>query len=128
MRSRPSPRRVAAAPCARLGDPGTGQPDQWHLHDAFGVQVWKEAGRAGQSSMVLDESDLEERLDLLTSADIHNEGIGDVTSSRILAITDRDSNRIVFAGPRMNRPAHADTHRIASPVGVRLRPVATLES
>lgn len=32
---------------------------EWHLTDAFGVQVWAEPERAGCSSMVLDESDLD---------------------------------------------------------------------
>jgi hypothetical protein len=32
---------------------------EWHLADAFGVQVWAESDRAGRSTMVLDESDLD---------------------------------------------------------------------
>jgi hypothetical protein len=32
---------------------------EWHLGDTFGVQVWSEPDRAGHSSMVLDESDVD---------------------------------------------------------------------
>jgi hypothetical protein len=35
---------------------------EWHLAEAFGVQVWADPGRAGRSAMVLDESDLDQRI------------------------------------------------------------------
>ena len=41
---------------------------EWHLGQAFGVQVWLEPDRAGHSSMVLDESDLDALADRLTAA------------------------------------------------------------
>jgi catechol 2,3-dioxygenase-like lactoylglutathione lyase family enzyme len=73
---------------------------EWHLADAFGIQVWSEPDRAGNSSMVLDESDLDTLLTRLNSAGIANEGIQDATSSRILALVDPDGNRVVFTGSR----------------------------
>ncbi|MFC4564115.1 VOC family protein [Nocardiopsis mangrovi] len=72
---------------------------EWHLADTFGVQVWAEPGRAGQSCMVLDEPDLDVRVADLERAGIDNDGAQDATSSRILLVTDPDGNRVVFTGP-----------------------------
>ena len=41
---------------------------EWHLDEKFGVQVWAEAERAGRSSMVLDDTDLDGRLASVTEA------------------------------------------------------------
>lgn len=71
---------------------------EWHLGDAYGVQVWAEPERAGRSTMVLGESDLDERVALLDRAGIAHDGAQDATSSRILPLTDPDGNRIVFTG------------------------------
>ncbi|MEV8435853.1 VOC family protein [Actinosynnema sp. NPDC051121] len=71
---------------------------EWHLADAFGVQVWAEPDRAGHSSMVLDESDLDALVARLDEAGIVHDGPQDATSSRILPLLDPDGNRVVFSG------------------------------
>ena len=71
---------------------------EWHLGDSFGVQVFEEAGRAGHSSTVLDESDLDALATRLTEAGIEHDGVQQVTSSRALMLTDPDGNRVVFTG------------------------------
>ena len=60
---------------------------EWHLGETFGVQVWSEPERAGRSSMVLGESDLDRLADRLTGAGIDNPypGPQHVTASRILS-------------------------------------------
>jgi catechol 2,3-dioxygenase-like lactoylglutathione lyase family enzyme len=69
---------------------------EWYLGDGFGVQVWAEAERAGRSTMVLGESDLEGRAGRLDRDGIPHDGAQDATSLRILPLTDPDGNRIVF--------------------------------
>ncbi len=69
---------------------------EWHLADTFGIQVWAEPDRAGHSSMVLDESDLEALVVRLDEFGIAHDGPRDATSSRILPLVDPDGNRIVF--------------------------------
>lgn len=71
---------------------------EWHLSDTFGVQVWAEPARAGNSSIVLDESDLTALAAHLDRAGIEHPGPQDATSSRILPLQDPDGNRIVFTG------------------------------
>ena len=71
---------------------------EWHLGDSFGVQVFEEAGRAGNSSMVLDESDLDGLAARLADSGIAHAGVERVTSSRALMLTDPDGNRVVFTG------------------------------
>lgn len=71
---------------------------EWHLADASGVQVWAESDRAGDSSMVLDESDLDALVARLDAAGIAHDGAQDATSSRILSLLDPDGNRVVFTG------------------------------
>ena len=71
---------------------------EWHLGDTFGVQVWSEPDRAGQSSIVLDESDVDAVAARLKNVGIVNDGPQKATTSRILALTDPDGNRLVFTG------------------------------
>ena len=71
---------------------------EWHLGDSFGVQVWAEPERAGHSSMVLGESDLDKLAARLTEAGIEHPGPQQVTASRILSLEDPDGNRVLFAG------------------------------
>jgi hypothetical protein len=71
---------------------------EWHLADTFGVQVWAEPDRAGHSSMVLDESDLDALVARLDQAGIAHDGPQDVTSSRLLPLVDPDGNRVAFTG------------------------------
>jgi catechol 2,3-dioxygenase-like lactoylglutathione lyase family enzyme len=75
---------------------------EWHLTPAFGVQVWADPDRAGRSTMVLDESDLDQRIDHLESVGIAHEGPQDASSSRILPLRDPDGNQIVFTGAFAN--------------------------
>jgi catechol 2,3-dioxygenase-like lactoylglutathione lyase family enzyme len=71
---------------------------EWHLAETFGVQVWAEPDRAGHSTVILHESDLDARIADLDQAGIQHGGAQDVTASRILALVDPDGNRIVFTG------------------------------
>ncbi|MEU9320435.1 VOC family protein [Streptomyces sp. NPDC048295] len=72
---------------------------EWHLSDTYGVQVWADPNRAGHSTAILAESDLDERLTQLAGAGINHGGAQNTTTSRILPITDPDGNRIVFTSP-----------------------------
>ncbi len=71
---------------------------EWHLGDTFGVQVWSEPDRAGRSSMVLGESDLDGLAARLADACVDHGGPRQATSSRILPLLDPDGNRVVFTG------------------------------
>lgn len=71
---------------------------EWHLGDTFGVQVWAEPERAGRSSIVLGESDLDRLGSRLTDAGVDHPGPQQVTASRILPLEDSDGNRVVFVG------------------------------
>lgn len=71
---------------------------EWHLAETFGVQVWSEPDRAGRSSMVLDESDLDGLAARLDEVGIAHDGPQKATSSRILSLLDPDGNRVVLAG------------------------------
>lgn len=71
---------------------------EWHLGDAFGLQVWAEPERAGRSSVVLDESDLDARIARLDEVGIDHGGPQNATSSRVLLLVDPDGNRLVFTG------------------------------
>ena len=71
---------------------------EWHLGDTFGVQVWSEPDRAGHSSMVLDESDLDALAARLTEAGLDHPGTQQASSSRIVLLEDPDGNRVVFTG------------------------------
>ena len=72
---------------------------EWHLGETFGVQVWSEPDRAGHSSIVLDESDVDATAARLNKVGVVNDGPQEATTSRILALTDPDGNRLVFTGP-----------------------------
>jgi catechol 2,3-dioxygenase-like lactoylglutathione lyase family enzyme len=72
---------------------------EWHLGETFGVQVWAEPDRAGHSSMVLDESDLDALVKHLDEAGIAHEGPQNVTMSRLVSLVDPDGNRVAFTGP-----------------------------
>ena len=71
---------------------------EWHLGEGFGVQVWVEPERAGHSSMVLDETDLDALAARLTDAGLDHHGPQQASSSRILPLADPDGNRVVFTG------------------------------
>ena len=72
---------------------------EWHLADTFGVQVWAEPERAGHSSIVFDETDLDARSALLDAAGVTHDGPDDATTTRVLQVSDPDGNRLVFTAP-----------------------------
>ncbi len=71
---------------------------EWHLGDTFGLQVWSESGRAGHSSVVLDETDLDAAAARLAAAGLEHAGPQAGGGARILQLTDPDGNRVVFTG------------------------------
>lgn len=71
---------------------------EWHLQDLFGVQVWLDPDRAGRSTIVLDESDLDAFAARLNAAGLDHHGPQAVTASRALILTDPDGNQIVATG------------------------------
>lgn len=71
---------------------------EWHLGDNFGVQVWAEPERAGRSSIVLGESDLDGLAARLTDAGLDHPGSQQAASSRVLPLQDPDGNRVVITG------------------------------
>lgn len=71
---------------------------EWHFGPSCGVQVWLEPERAGRSSMVLDDGDLDAMARRLKADGVTHGDIEQVTSSRILRLADPDGNRIVIAG------------------------------
>ena len=71
---------------------------EWHLERAFGVQIWAEPDRAGYSTLVIGESDLDALADRLTADGFEHAGPEPGGGQRILGISDPDGNRIVFAG------------------------------
>jgi len=72
---------------------------EWHLAPTFGVQVWADAERAGHSTVVVDDSDLDGLADRLSREGISHPGIREATASRVLVVEDPDGNTIVFTGP-----------------------------
>ncbi|GAA1033133.1 MULTISPECIES: VOC family protein [Amycolatopsis] len=71
---------------------------EWHLGDTFGLQVWSEPARAGQSTVVLDETDLDAAAAHATKAGATHDGPQPGGGARILPLTDPDGNRVVFIG------------------------------
>lgn len=72
---------------------------EWHLADTFGVQVWVEPERAGCSAMVLNENDLDGRIQQLDRIGIDHNGAQVASALRIVPLVDPDGNRIVFVAP-----------------------------
>lgn len=71
---------------------------EWHLDERFGLQVFQNESDAGHSSVVLDDTDLDDRLALLAEAGIENDGISPASESRLLQVVDLDGNSVVFTG------------------------------
>lgn len=71
---------------------------EWHLGATFGLQVWSEPDRAGQSTVVLGETDLDAAAARLTGVGIEHEGPQPGGGARILQISDMDGNRVVMTG------------------------------
>lgn len=71
---------------------------EWHLGDSFGLQVWSEPDRAGRSSVVLEETDLDGAAAHATDVGIAHEGPQLGGGARILQLADPDGNRVVLTG------------------------------
>jgi catechol 2,3-dioxygenase-like lactoylglutathione lyase family enzyme len=72
---------------------------EWRLGDSFSIQVWCEPERAGRSTVVLDETDLDGTAAHFTATGLVHDGPQSGGGSRILQLADPDGNRVVFAGP-----------------------------
>jgi catechol 2,3-dioxygenase-like lactoylglutathione lyase family enzyme len=71
---------------------------EWNLGDAAGVQVFSEPERAGRSTVVLGESDLDDLAARLSDAGIDHPGPQPATAFRVLILQDPDGNRVVATG------------------------------
>lgn len=71
---------------------------EWHLGDTYGLQVWAEPDRAGHSSVVLAETELDAAAARLTAAGIDHAGPQPGGGARILQVSDPDGNRVIFIG------------------------------
>lgn len=71
---------------------------EWHLGETFGIQVWSEPDRAGQSTVVLGETDLDDAAARAAEAGINHDGPQLGGGARILLLTDPDGNRVVLTG------------------------------
>ncbi|ROS75402.1 VOC family protein [Cellulomonas sp. PhB143] len=71
---------------------------EWHLGDSFGLQVWSEPDRAGRSTVVLDETDLDAAAARAADAGIEHDGPQPGGGARILQLSDPDGNRVVLTG------------------------------
>jgi catechol 2,3-dioxygenase-like lactoylglutathione lyase family enzyme len=71
---------------------------EWHLGDTFGVQVWLETDRAGRSTVVLGETDLDQAAARLSVAGVDHAGPEAGGGARLLQLADPDGNRIVLTG------------------------------
>ena len=71
---------------------------EWRLVDAGGVQVWREPGRSGASTVVLGVADLDAVAATLAAAGIAHDGPVPGGGSRVLVLADPDGNRVVLVG------------------------------
>ena len=71
---------------------------EWHLTGSAGVQVWREAGRSGRSTVVLATTDLDAVAGALTAAGVAHDGPQPGGGSRVLRLSDPDGNRVVVTG------------------------------
>jgi predicted enzyme related to lactoylglutathione lyase len=71
---------------------------EWYLDGGSGVQVVAGPDRAGRSGVTLSATVLDETARMLTAAGVAHDGPEQVTSLRILRLTDPDGNRIVVTG------------------------------
>ena len=76
---------------------------EWNLGDSYGLQVWSDPDRAGQSSVVVEETDLDEAAAHATEVGISHHGPQPGGGARILQLADPDGNRVVLTGPKQSR-------------------------
>lgn len=71
---------------------------EWHLGGTAGLQVWVEPGRAGWSTVVLGDDDLDGLAARLARAGVAHDGPRAGGGARILLLEDPDGNRVVITG------------------------------
>lgn len=71
---------------------------EWRLGETCGLQVWSEPGRAGASTVVLEETDLDAAASRLRAAGLGHGAPQPGGGARILPLTDPDGNRVVLTG------------------------------
>ncbi|MGN0094901.1 MAG: VOC family protein [Corynebacterium sp.] len=71
---------------------------EWHIGDSAGLQVWSEPDRAGVSSVVLGDTDIDAVAARMTRLGIDHDGPQPGGGARILPLSDPDGNRVVFFG------------------------------
>ncbi|OZM70373.1 glyoxalase [Amycolatopsis antarctica] len=71
---------------------------EWDFGAGGGLQVWSEPGRAGRSSAVLEETDLDAAAAHATRVGIAHDGPQPGGGARILQLTDPDGNQVVLVG------------------------------
>ncbi|OLT54754.1 glyoxalase [Corynebacterium sp. CNJ-954] len=71
---------------------------EWHIGDSAGLQVWSEPDRAGASSVVLGDTDIDVVAARMTRLGIDHDGPQPGGGARILPLSDPDGNRVVFFG------------------------------
>jgi|SRR5690625_3776722 len=71
---------------------------EWHPGEGFGLQVWSEPDRAGGSTEVIEETDLDAAAARATEHGIRHDGTGPGGGRRILQLADPDGNRVVLVG------------------------------
>ncbi len=71
---------------------------EWRLGESFGVQLWSSPDRAGQSTLVLEETDLDLLASHLDDVGLGRPEIEKVTASRLLQLEDPDGNRVIVTG------------------------------
>ncbi|WP_020660537.1 VOC family protein [Amycolatopsis benzoatilytica] len=72
---------------------------EWHLGKDFGLQVWSEPDRAGRSTVVLDDTDLDTVAARAGEIGIAHDGPQPGGGARVLLLADPDGNRVVYSGP-----------------------------
>jgi len=71
---------------------------EWHLAGTFGVQVWLDPTRAGNSAMVIEDSDLDGLADRLAVDGLEHGGPQPGGGGRVLVLADPDGNQVVISG------------------------------
>jgi len=71
---------------------------EWHLAGTFGVQVWLDPTRAGNSAMVIEDSDLDGLADRLAVDGLEHGGPQPGGGGRVLILAYPDGNQVVISG------------------------------
>ena len=71
---------------------------EWHLSATFGLQIWSDPARAGYSSVILGETDLDTAAERLIEVGIQHAGPESGGGERLLQLRDPDGNQLVLFG------------------------------